>query len=91
MDRVVRLLLIGLVAAGMVLTGVSLAAGHSGGAKPGRGCGDGNHTHYKQDDCEKPPHGGDHHSGQHGDHGLGKGHSHGQGGTQALGHSGNDD
>ena len=52
MDRILRLILIGLVAGGLLLTGVSLAAGGSGDFKPGKGCGDKNHTHYRQDECK---------------------------------------
>jgi hypothetical protein len=51
-DRVLRFVLIGLVAAGLVLTSVSLAAGGSGTDKPGKGCGDKNHTHYGQSECK---------------------------------------
>jgi hypothetical protein len=51
-DRVLRLILIGLVAGGLLLTGVSFAAGGSGDTKPGKGCGDKNHTHYRQDECK---------------------------------------
>jgi hypothetical protein len=52
-DRVLRLILIGLVAGGLLLTGVSLAAGGSGEFKPGKGCGDKNHHHYRVDECKK--------------------------------------
>ena len=52
MDRIARLILIALVAGGLVLGGVSLAAGQNGPNKPGKGCGDKNHTHYKQSDCK---------------------------------------
>jgi hypothetical protein len=51
-DRIARLILIGLVALGIALSGASLAAGHSNSTKPGKGCGDKNHTHYKESDCK---------------------------------------
>jgi hypothetical protein len=34
--------------------GVAAAAGKSGDTKPGKGCGDKNHVHYKEAQCKKP-------------------------------------
>jgi hypothetical protein len=79
-ERIARLVVILLVVGGVVFGGVALAGGSHGGPKPGKGCGDKNHVHYKQDECKKPPPHqgpGDHHNGGSGDHhgDKGKGHS----------------
>jgi hypothetical protein len=52
-----------LVAASMAVGGVAIAApvnigngpGNSGLLKPGKGCGDKNHVHYRENECKKPP------------------------------------
>jgi hypothetical protein len=54
MERIARLLVILLVVAGVVFGGIALASpGNSGSTKPGKGCGDKNHIHYRQDECNK--------------------------------------
>jgi len=47
----------------MAVGGVAIAApvnigngpGNSGLLKPGKGCGDKNHVHYRENECKKPP------------------------------------
>jgi hypothetical protein len=53
MERFARLVVILLVVAGVVFGGIALAAGNSGGTKPGKGCGDKNHVHYRVGECKK--------------------------------------
>jgi hypothetical protein len=54
MERLGRLIVLTLVVAGVVFGGIALAApGNSGQDKPGKGCGDKNHTHYRVDECKK--------------------------------------
>ena len=47
------------VGAGVISGGVGVAAGKGPGDKPGKGCRDKNHTHYREDECKhhhpKPP------------------------------------
>jgi hypothetical protein len=53
-ERLGRLIVLLLVVAGVVFGGIALAApGNSGQDKPGKGCGDKNHTHYRVDECKK--------------------------------------
>jgi len=40
-----------LVLAGVVFGGIALA-GNYGSSKPGKGCGDKNHVHYREADCK---------------------------------------
>jgi hypothetical protein len=56
MERFARLLVILLIVAATVFGGMALAAGNSGGDKPGKGCGDKNHHHYRQGECKKTHH-----------------------------------
>jgi hypothetical protein len=45
-----------LAAASVGSVGLAAAApGNSGEVKPGKGCGDRNHIHYREADCKKPP------------------------------------
>jgi len=55
MERIARFVVISLVVVGVVLGGVAMAAGNSGDVKPGKGCGDKNHVHYREAECKKPP------------------------------------
>lgn len=50
--RIARLVVILLVIGAVVFGGIALAAGNSGSSKPGKGCGDKNHTHYRADECK---------------------------------------
>jgi hypothetical protein len=53
-NRLGRIIVLTLVVAGVVFGGIALAApGNSGNDKPGKGCGDKNHTHYRVDECKK--------------------------------------
>jgi hypothetical protein len=55
MERLARLVVLLAVAAGVISGGVALAA-NGGSNKPGKGCGDKHHTHYKEEHgCKKPP------------------------------------
>jgi hypothetical protein len=51
MNRLPRFLVIFVVVAGVISGGVALAASPS--VKPGKGCGDKNHVHYREADCKK--------------------------------------
>jgi hypothetical protein len=58
--RVVRIVVTLLVAASMAVGGIAVASpgggpGNSGLFKPGKGCGDKNHIHYRENECKKPP------------------------------------
>jgi hypothetical protein len=53
MERIARLVVILIVVAGVVSGGIALAAGKSGSTKPGKGCGDKNHVHYREAECKK--------------------------------------
>jgi hypothetical protein len=68
MRRIARLVVILAVAAGVVSSGIAFAGGdpahpfgigkppgHSPDGKPGKGCGDKNHRHYREKECRKPP------------------------------------
>jgi hypothetical protein len=82
LTRLVRTVVTLLVAASLAVGGIALASpggggggpGNSGLFKPGKGCGDKNHIHYRESECKN---GGVHGFG-HG-HGHGKGHGHGHG------------
>jgi hypothetical protein len=61
-----RLVTLCLVVASLSVGGLALAAkggnspsngdpGNSGAVKPGKGCGDKNHYHEREDECKKPP------------------------------------
>jgi hypothetical protein len=63
-SRVVRIVVTVLVAASMAVGGIAIASpgnhvgggpGNSGLFKPGKGCGDKNHIHYRENECKKPP------------------------------------
>jgi hypothetical protein len=43
------------VAAGGVAFAGSGSPGNSGSSKPGKGCGDKNHVHYKESECKQAP------------------------------------
>jgi hypothetical protein len=73
MERIARVVVLVLVLAGVVFGGIAVAGGYRGSTKPGKGCGDMHHTHYREHEC-KPPHGGD--GGGNG-HGPGRGKDHG--------------
>lgn len=53
MERIVRTVVLVLVVGSVVFGGIALAAGNSGSTKPGKGCGDKNHVHYRQNECKK--------------------------------------
>jgi len=53
MERIARLVVVAPVVGSIVFGGIALAAGNSGSTKPGKGCGDKNHTHYRQNECKK--------------------------------------
>jgi hypothetical protein len=61
-----------LVALSVSAAGIATASGpHDTGPKPGKGCGDRNHVHYREAECKKPKpeHGPKHHDGrQHDGH-----------------------
>ena len=59
MERFARLVVILAVAAGVISGGVAFAADRFDSSKSGKGCGDKNHTHYKEHECKKPPKLGD--------------------------------
>jgi hypothetical protein len=65
--RITRWAAISLASISVGLAGVAAAAGNSGSVNPGKGCGDRNHVHYKQDECKKPhdARGGDRHKDHH--------------------------
>jgi hypothetical protein len=50
--RVTRWAAISLASISVGLTGVAAAAGNSGSVKPGKGCGDRQHVHYKEGQCK---------------------------------------
>jgi hypothetical protein len=62
-NRTARVGVTVLVAASMAVGGVAIAKspngsggpGNSGLYKPGKGCGDKNHIHYRENECKKPP------------------------------------
>ena len=51
--RIVRWAAVMLATASVGSVGLAAAAGRSGDGKPGKGCGDRNHTHYKEAACKK--------------------------------------
>ena len=53
MERIARTVVLALVVGSVVFGGIALAAGNSGPTKPGKGCGDKNHVHYRQSECKK--------------------------------------
>ncbi len=54
MKRLGRLIVVLLVVGGVVYGGIALASpGNSGPNKPGKGCGDKNHHHYRVGECKK--------------------------------------
>jgi hypothetical protein len=53
MERIARMVVLALVVGSVVFGGIALAAGKSGSTKPGKGCGDKNHVHYRQSECKK--------------------------------------
>lgn len=55
MTRIARLVVILLVVGGVVFGGIALAGNGNGGSgpKPGKGCGDKNHVHYRVGECKK--------------------------------------
>jgi hypothetical protein len=55
MARIARLVVMLLVVGGVIFGGMALAAGNSGSTKPGKGCGDKNHVHYREGECKNPP------------------------------------
>jgi hypothetical protein len=66
-ERIARLVVILLVVGGVVFAGVALAGnGRGGDFRPGKGCGDKNHVHYRQDECKR--HDDGHHGGDSFDH-----------------------
>ncbi len=52
MERIARSVVLVLVVGSVVFGGIALAAGNSGSTKPGKGCGDKNHVHYRQSECK---------------------------------------
>jgi hypothetical protein len=64
-ERFARLVGIALVALSLTAGAVALAGnggapssggpGNSGAVKPGKGCGDKNHYHQREDECKNPP------------------------------------
>ena len=61
-----RVLTLALVVASLAAGGVAIAGGNggapssggpgnSGSVKPGKGCGDKNHYHERENECKKPP------------------------------------
>jgi hypothetical protein len=54
MERIARVVVLFLVLAGVVFGGIAVASGNGDSPKPGKGCGDRNHVHYKESDCKKP-------------------------------------
>jgi len=89
-SRIGRMILTLLVAASMAVGGIAIASpgnhggggpGNSGLFKPGKGCGDKNHIHYREHECKK------HHDGdENGGGDEGHGHGHGNGGEHGHGH-----
>ena len=56
LGRVTKAVPVALATASLAVGGVAFAGGgNSGGVKPGKGCGDKNHVHYKESQCKKPP------------------------------------
>ena len=59
LDKTGRWAVAALVAGSMSAGGIAVASsggpGNSGGTKPGKGCGDKNHVHYRESECKKPP------------------------------------
>jgi hypothetical protein len=56
LGRIGKAVPVALATASLAVGGVAFAGpGKSGDTKPGKGCGDKNHTHYKEDQCKKPP------------------------------------
>jgi hypothetical protein len=95
-SRIVRITVTLLVAASMAVGGVALAwgphgsggPGNSGLFKPGKGCGDKNHIHYRQNECKKSHGlggGGKSHGNSGKSHGKGKGHGNKGGNGRHLG------
>ena len=60
MARIVRFVLTVVVVAVVISGGAALAWNKGGSDRPGKGCGDKNHVHYKESSCG---HGGDHDHG----------------------------
>lgn len=54
--RIARTFALALALMSLSAVGVAVAAGGGGSiVKPGKGCGDANHVHYKEALCKKPP------------------------------------
>lgn len=51
MERIARTVVLVLVVGSVVFGGIALAADHGGSTKPGKGCGDTHHVHYRQSEC----------------------------------------
>jgi hypothetical protein len=51
--RITRWSALVLAVASIGSAGVAAAAGNSGSVKPGKGCGDKNHVHYRVGECKK--------------------------------------
>ena len=62
-SRLIRIVVTLLVAASLAVGGIAIASpgngsggpGNSGVIKPGKGCGDKNHVHYRESECKKAP------------------------------------
>jgi hypothetical protein len=85
-SRALRMVTTLLIAASMAVGGIAIASpgnnggggpGNSGLFKPGKGCGDKNHIHYREDEC--PGAGEVHAFGGGTGKGHGRGHHHGHG------------
>ena len=48
MERIARVVVLVLVLSGVVFGGIAVAGGYHGSPKPGKGCGDRNHVHYRE-------------------------------------------
>ncbi len=48
MERIARAVVLVLVLSGVVFGGIAVASGYGGSPKPGKGCGDRNHVHYRE-------------------------------------------
>jgi len=68
MERIARVVVLVLVLAGVVFGGIAVASGYGGSPKPGKGCGDKNHVHYREIECKS--HDGDN-GGQKNNHPTG--------------------
>lgn len=52
MERIARAVVLVLVLSGVVFGGIAVASGYGGSPKPGKGCGDRNHVHYRASECK---------------------------------------